>query len=179
MSKKKVDTDTICNVCDYRANELIDGTCQGCLDHRAFMKKIVAFVNLFERDINDRRERLHPYLPHQEVDIVESGYKFCKVFISGRRKKGRYMVERATENIYGVKSWTQVNLRRMYGTLDTIDQFDWSEDLARPLPSTPAEQEFHAREVKICKKYKKRGRKKKSDKLTAAGVRIPKKTFIS
>lgn len=130
-----------------------------------FGEKLYAFAELFERHHNERLSRFSPGAPIEEVGIEESGYKFCKVFIDNGSNTGRYMVEVATENIYGVKSWTQVNLRRMYGNLDTVDQFEWSEEQARPLPGSPAEQEFYAREDGIRKKYKKRGRKSKSEKF--------------
>ena len=142
-----------------------------------FRKKLYAFAELFERNHNDRRERLYPGSPIQEVGVEESGYKFRKVFICDGSRSGRYMVELETGNIYGVKSWTQVNLRRMYGTLDTADQFDWSEEQARPMPGTPVEHEFYSREAEIQAGYKKRGRKKNSEKLVAAGVKIPKGIF--
>ena len=114
-------------------------------DREKFLKKLYAFAERFEVCHNERRTRLYPGAPIEEIGVEDSGYKFCKVFVCGGGYKGRYMVEVATGNIYGVKSWTQVNFRRMYGTLDTIDQFDWSEEQARPIPGTQAEQEFVTR----------------------------------
>lgn len=140
----------------------------GSIRAEIFRKKLYAFAGLFEQHHNERLSRFSPGVPIEEVGIEEGGYKFCKVFIDNGNNTGRYMVELATENIYGVKSWTQVNLRRMYGNLDTVDQFEWSEEQARPMPGTPAEQEFYAREDEIRKEYKKRGRKSKSARLAVA-----------
>ena len=93
---------------------------------------------------------------------VESGRKFDKVYLAlGDQKSGRYMVERKTGNIYAIKSWAQVNMRRWFGSLDTIDQFDWSPYHATPLSGTVAAVTLSKREQDIAQTYKKRGRPRK------------------
>ena len=77
------------------------------------------------------------------------------------QRMGRYMVESRTGDVYGIKSWTQVNKRRCYGSLDTVNQYDWSDFYARPLSGTEAEKLHHEREKKIKSTHKKRGRKVK------------------
>lgn len=72
--------------------------------------------------------------------------------------EGRYMVGRYSGNIYGIKSWNQHNPRRLYGTLDTIDQWDWSVFPAIPKTGTMAEAYHNAREATFVVTYKKRGR---------------------
>ena len=47
---------------------------------------------------------------------VEKGRKFDKVYIqTANQKLGRYMVDRNSWVIYGIKSWAQINERRTYG----------------------------------------------------------------
>lgn len=132
----------------------------------SYNDKLEMFRVLFETQHNERLTRLYPELDSESVE-VETGYKFDKVFINrdtgtnSHYRMGRYMVESRTGVIYGIKSWTQVNKRRCYGTIDTIDQYDWSDFDARPLPGTEAEKVHHEREKKIKSTHKKRGRKVK------------------
>ena len=139
----------------------------------SYTKKLEYFRITFERHNNERLARLYPDVLADKVG-VEQGYKFDKVFVvhvtgaqGSTQKMGRYMVESRTGAIYGIKSWTQVNKRRQYGTLDTIDQYDWSDFYARPLPGTEAEKEHAEREEAIKATHKKRGRKPKASKLSS------------
>ena len=94
---------------------------------------------------------------------VETGRKFDKVFVQGKHQKfGRYMVDRNSWTIYGIKSWAQINPRRTFGTIDTVAQFDWSGYTGSPKSGTAAEKEHTAREAEIAKTYKKRGRPRKN-----------------
>ena len=94
---------------------------------------------------------------------VETGRKFDKVFVQGKHQKfGRYMVDRNSWTIYGIKSWAQINPRRIFGTIDTVAQFDWSGYTGNPKSGTAAEKEHTAREAEIAKTYKKRGRPRKN-----------------
>lgn len=101
-------------------------------------------------------------LPSLNINvIVETGRKFDKLVMEdGMGPNALYMVDRHTWDIYGVKSWTQVNLRRWYGTLDTIDQMDWST--RQPLANTDLARAIEAREAGIKAKYGKRGRPPKA-----------------
>lgn len=98
---------------------------------------------------------------------VETGRKFDKVFLqtthNGKphQKLGRYMVDRNSWQIFGIKSWAQINPRRTYGTIDTVAQFDWSFHYATPRPGTEAERLHNEVEAKIASGYKKRGRPRK------------------
>ena len=101
---------------------------------------------------------------------IETGRKFDKVFIQtyhgGKplQKIGRYMVDRNSWVIYGIKSWAQINERRTYGTLDTVDQYDWSSYYGTPKVGTDAERLHQKREAEIAKNFRPRGRPRKGTK---------------
>jgi hypothetical protein len=97
-----------------------------------------------------------------ETVEIETGRKFDKVYVkTSVQKLGRYMVDRNSWVIYGIKSWAQINERRTYGTLDTIDQYDWSPFYGTPKPGTDAEKLHQELEAQIAAGYKKRGRPRK------------------
>lgn len=94
---------------------------------------------------------------------IEKGRKFDKVYIQTKvQKLGRYMVDRNSWVIYGIKSWAQINERRTYGTLDLIDQYDWSAYYGVPKTGTEAEKLHTSREEEISKQFKPRGRPRKT-----------------
>jgi hypothetical protein len=84
------------------------------------------------------------------------GRKFDRIVIDGAVT---YFVDKKNSVIYGTKSPLQYNPRRSYGTLDTVMQFDWTTNT--PLPGSPVEAEWNAREKAIQSGYKKRGRPRK------------------
>jgi hypothetical protein len=93
---------------------------------------------------------------------VETGRKFDKVYVqTDVQKLGRYMIDRNSWIIYGIKSWAQINPRRTYGTLDTVSQYDWSAHYGTPKPGTDAENLHNELEAQIAAGYKKRGRPRK------------------
>jgi hypothetical protein len=85
-----------------------------------------------------------------------NGRKFDRILID---EGVEFFVDKQTSIIYGAKSPLQYNPRRSYGTLDTVEQFDWTTNL--PLEGTPIEAEWIAREDAIQAGYKKRGRPRK------------------
>ena len=98
-----------------------------------------------------------------EMVEIETGRKFDKVYIkTSVQKLGRYMVDRNSWVIYGIKSWAQINERRTFGTLDTIDQYDWSPFQGVPKPGTEAERLHLKREAEIAKNFRPRGRPRKN-----------------
>ena len=107
---------------------------------------------------------------HGDTAEIETGRKFDKVYIQtyhqGKplQKIGRYMVDRNSWVIYGIKSWAQINERRTYGTLDTVDQYDWSHFYGVPKAGTQAERLHQKREEEISKTFKPRGRPRKGTK---------------
>ena len=100
---------------------------------------------------------------HGDIAEIETGRKFDKVYIKTKvQKLGRYMVDRNSWVIYGIKSWAQINERRTYGTLDTVDQYDWSSFYGVPKAGTEAEKLHRELEAQIASGYKKRGRPRKN-----------------
>ena len=98
-----------------------------------------------------------------ETVQIETGRKFDKVYVQTKvQKLGRYMVDRNSWVIYGIKSWAQINERRTYGTLDTVDQYDWSPHYGVPKAGTEAEKLHNAREAEFAKNFKPRGRPRKN-----------------
>jgi hypothetical protein len=85
-----------------------------------------------------------------------NGRKFDRILID---EGVEFFVDKQTSIIYGAKSPLQYNPRRSYGTLDTVMQFDWTTNT--PLPGSPVEAEWNAREKAIQSGYKKRGRPRK------------------
>jgi hypothetical protein len=92
---------------------------------------------------------------YQAVERI-SGRKFDRITID---EAVEYFVDKNSSIIYGAKSALQYNPRRSYGTLDTVEQFDWTTNT--PLEGTPVEAEWYAREEAIQAGYKKRGRPRK------------------
>ncbi len=98
-----------------------------------------------------------------ETVEIETGRKFDKVYVkTSVQKLGRYMVDRNSWVICGIKSWAQINERRTYGTLDTVDQYDWSSFYGVPKAGTEAEKLHLKREAEIAKNFKPRGRPRKN-----------------
>jgi len=92
---------------------------------------------------------------HAAIETI-IGRKFDRIVINGATS---YFVNKHSHIIYGAKSPLQYNPRRSYGTLATVEQFDWSTNT--PLEGTPIEGEWNAREKAIQSGYKKRGRPRK------------------
>jgi hypothetical protein len=92
---------------------------------------------------------------HAAIETI-IGRKFDRIVINGAVT---YFVDKKNSVIYGTKSPLQYNPRRSYGTLDTVMQFDWTTNT--PLPGSPVEAEWNAREKAIQSGYKKRGRPRK------------------
>lgn len=128
-------------------------------------------VNSRAAEYEQKRQAFRDMIAAQERSCVsgntahvEVGRKFDKVYIKtpAGQKLGRYMVDRNSWEIYGVKSWAQMNPRRWYGTLDTIDQYDWSGYVGTPKAGTSAEATHLAREAQLAQHYRPRGRPKKN-----------------
>lgn len=100
------------------------------------LDKLAAFVALLEKEQNDRVAKQHPILQenalkdgrrgYEEVGIDEGG-RFWKVYnYNGSQRSVKYFVERNTGIIFGASSWKKYNPVHEYGTLDTINEWDWS-----------------------------------------------------
>jgi len=55
---------------------------------------------------------------------VKPGPKYTKVDVGS---SGKYMVENATEKIFGIKAYGVIHRGHQYGTLETIDQWNWDD----------------------------------------------------
>jgi len=95
-------------------------------------------------------------MKNQDAVDVLAGRKFDRILIDDYTD---YFVDKQTSIIYGPKSPLQYNPRRSYGTLATVEQFDWSINM--PLEGTVMETELAVREDAIQAGYKKRGRPRK------------------
>lgn len=125
------------------------------------MDKAVEYTQKLEKFVN-ALNTTNSSATHGDKWEIETGRKFDKVYVrTSVQKLGRYMVDRNSWVIYGIKSWAQINPRRTFGTLDTIDQYDWSPYNGVPKAGTQAEKVHNETEAKIAAGYKKRGRPKK------------------
>ena len=128
------------------------------------MDKAVEYTQKMEKFVNTLNTT-NSSATHGDKWEIETGRKFDKVYVkTSVQKLGRYMVDRNSWVIYGIKSWQQVNERRMYGTLDTVDQYDWSTFYGTPKPGTEAERQHNQREAAIATNFKPRGRPRKGTK---------------
>ena len=126
------------------------------------MDKAVEYTQKLEKFVN-ALNTTNSSATHGDKWEIETGRKFDKVYVrTSVQKLGRYMVDRNSWVIYGIKSWAQINPRRTFGTLDTIDQYDWSPYNGVPKAGTQAEKVHNETEAKIAAGYKKRGRPRKA-----------------
>jgi hypothetical protein len=72
--------------------------------------------NLRQRGLNCENNILA-----RKVKIVD-GNKYIKVNVG---TSGKYMVEKSTGIIFGIKGYGQVHKGHKYGTLDTINEWNW------------------------------------------------------
>lgn len=102
------------------------------VDAASHAAKIIAFTHRLsdaqvEGASEDEQKRMVAVTAYHET-----GRKFDKVYVTkylkggGEEKDVRYFVSRADGTIYGAKSPLAPNLKWYFGTLDTIDLWDWS-----------------------------------------------------
>ncbi len=56
------------------------------------------------------------------INIIP-GRKFTKIDVG---RAGRYMIDNETGIIYGIKAYGVIHRGHRYGTLDTVDEWNWS-----------------------------------------------------
>ena len=66
---------------------------------------------------------------HRHAVRLKVGRKYCNVDVGG---SGKYMVENATGQIFGIKGYGVIHRGHAFGTLATVDQWDWSGYAATP-----------------------------------------------
>ncbi len=59
---------------------------------------------------------------HSLLATLKIGKKYAKVDIG---RSGRYMVDMATGEIFGIKGYGVIHKGHRYGTLDTIEAYNW------------------------------------------------------
>ena len=64
---------------------------------------------------------------HPHACRVKMGHKYANVDTDGPITwSGRYMVDLATNEIFGIKGYGVIHRGHRFGTLDTINEWDWS-----------------------------------------------------
>lgn len=99
---------------------------------------------------------------------IDVGRKYDRIYLqtyhNGQplQKMARYFVDRNSWVIYGCKSFHQINERRIYGTLDSVAEYNWTPYYGIPKAGTEAEKIHNEREAEIAKTHRKRGRPRKN-----------------
>ena len=92
-----------------------------------FNNKIQTFANLVQTQ-HEARHAASGVKPELYKDwsktTIKPGVKYTKVDVG---TSGKYMVENATGNIFGIKGYGMVHRGHFYGTLDTINEYYWGE----------------------------------------------------
>lgn len=89
--------------------------------------EVQAFAERLEREQRVRLAREYPNLTldtDQYRVAVHVGPKYTRVDFGG---SGKYMVVNATGEIFGIKAYGVIHRGHAYGTLATIDAWDWSD----------------------------------------------------
>ena len=92
-----------------------------------FDTKVILFAAVVERDQLLRLVESKLDCPGNNANArtsIKGGSKYVKVNIGD---SGRFMVEKSTGNIFGIKAYGQVHRGHQYGTLDTINEWFWGE----------------------------------------------------
>ena len=87
-------------------------------------EKLEALRSLIELE-QERSLRAQGYNPalHPHDCRLKNGRKYVNIDVGS---SGKYMVELATGNIYGIKAYGVIHRGHQYGNLDTINDWDWS-----------------------------------------------------
>ena len=87
-------------------------------------------ANLAQKIQNQGQDRLRRENLGCDINLVNAmtkikiGNKYTKID-SGNC--GRYMIDNATGDIFGIKAYGVIHKGRHYGNLDTIEDWDWSD----------------------------------------------------
>jgi hypothetical protein len=74
----------------------------------------------------------------ETVEVIP-GPKYTKVNLGpASNMSGKFMIENSTGIIYGIKGYGKVHKGHVYGTLDTVDAYDWSDYTPERLASLQA-----------------------------------------
>ena len=105
-------------------------------------ENIEAFAKLLEaeqiRGLQDRNVACQANIDNAKVK-VKFGQKYIKVDVGS---SGKFMVEAATGNIFGIMGYGVIHKGHFYGTLDTIGDYDWSDYYPRHKTNPTPKQKF-------------------------------------
>lgn len=89
------------------------------------MTALEAFTALVEQQQRDRLARECPVMLAAERSHAKltCGIKYARVDFGG---SGKFMVDMATGEIFGIKAYGQVHKGHRYGTLDTVAAWNWA-----------------------------------------------------
>ena len=85
------------------------------------------FANLVQEDTKNRFSIEYPKQPIEfwnmfYIVTVKPGRKYTKIDVG---YSGKYMVVNETGEIYGIKAYGVIHKGHYYGTLDTINEWNW------------------------------------------------------
>lgn len=97
-----------------------------------FSTKLEAFCERLQAEQQARVKKQYPDVPSlMETVSHNTGKVYARILIGG---SAHYFVRVSDGMIFASASFKAPNFVRSYGTLDTIDQFDWSGYNAVALP---------------------------------------------
>ncbi len=93
----------------------------------ANLVKVQEFANLVQAH---QKESFSITYPNTEIEFWKSSYtvnvkpgrKYTKVDVG---RSGKYMVVNETGEIFGIKAYGVINKRHYYGTLETMNEWNW------------------------------------------------------
>jgi len=88
---------------------------------------IQEFANLVQEDTKEHFEKTYPSQPIEfwkdsYTVKVKPGSKYTKVDVG---RSGKYMVVNTTGEIYGIKAYGVIHKGHYYGTLETMNEWNW------------------------------------------------------
>ncbi len=86
-------------------------------------EKLEALRALIDKEYNERMAKDYPNIKHPDPVTIKLGRKYIKIDVG---TSGKYMVEVATGNIYGIKAYGVIHRGYRFGNLDTINNWNWS-----------------------------------------------------
>lgn len=94
-------------------------------------EKITALANLIHEQTKQYYAERYTYDFSNDVKVnVKEGEKYIKIDVG---HSGKYMIEKSTGNIYGIKGYGVIHRGHQYGTLDTVNEYYWGDYVARKL----------------------------------------------
>jgi len=90
--------------------------------------KVNVFADLLEKEQAAVLQQKYPNTEPETVSVV-FGRKYTKVDVGN---SGKYMVVNSTGEIFGIKGYGVIHRGHPYGTLDTIQDWDWGGYTATP-----------------------------------------------